>query len=270
MYVDKLSNTQIKNLDLLLNEFVKAGITNKNFLTAIASLVHKESGIMPQSEVDYSNTANSWIRQVFRGYQSIQNLTDDQLTKLKKNPEAFFNLLYGGRYGNSPTEGYKYRGRGYNGHTFKSQYIALSKKFGIDYVNNPDLLNLPENAAKGTLWYFTDNNRFFKPNEVIDLNDALKKVYRHNAGWGTGNPTTAQKGFKLMVNSAPEFEQYVDSFLKKNSGNIQDQQPGDLETIYVQAGQDPRKKLFQQLLLLLLLGGALWYVNKKRKQTSNR
>jgi len=264
-FVDKLSNQQINNLNLLLDTFINAGINNPNFLTAISTLVYKESGIIPQSEKDYSTTANSRIRAVFSSYPAITKMSDTDLTKLKKNPEAFFNLLYGGRYGNSPTEGYKYRGRGYNGHTFKKSYIDLSNKFGIDYVNNPDLINKPENAARGTLWYFTDNNKYFKPNEVTDLTDALKKVYRHNAGWGSGYPTTSRAGYKLMLDSSPEFNGYVLEYLKKKSVPSVESEP---QNIVVDVPKETiSKKIFQPLLLLVLLGGLYFFVNKRQKQT---
>ena len=278
-YVDKLSNQQIKNLNLLLDTFIDAGITNSDFLTALSSMVYKESGIIPQNEImNYSKERLPEVWGVFSKTGSVVPKGSGKFNynalavKYAGKPEALANYVYGVQpygmrttkyaYGNTaPGDGWKYRGRGYNGHTFKNQYKLLSDKFGVDFVKNPDLINDPKYAPKGTLWYFTDNNRFFKPNEVTDLQDALKKVYRHNAGWGNGYPVSAS-GYLLMKKTAPEFQQYVNEYLKKKVSPT-----GDIEPITINVPVEKPNKLLIPILLLITLGGLYVYVNKKRKRT---
>jgi predicted chitinase len=61
--------------------------------------------------------------------QGLSNLSEAELTKLKSNDEAFFNAVYGlAKYGQTANEGYKYRGRGLNQITFKSE---TTKKLAI-------------------------------------------------------------------------------------------------------------------------------------------
>jgi putative chitinase len=82
-------------------------------------------------------------------------MPDDELTALKADPVKFFDYVYGDKnpafkgYGNDqPGDGYKYRGRGFIGITFKTNYKKYGEKLGIDLVGNPDLANDPKIAAK--------------------------------------------------------------------------------------------------------------------------
>ena len=128
-------------------------------------------------------------------------MSDAQIDQIKKDDEAFYNLVYGGRYGNSPNEGYKYRGRGFNGITFKGIYQNMQKlidKLGkldrkVDIVANPDVLNEIDVAAEAAVLYFIDrssNPAMFQKYGVKDINGfkdqetALKAMVNANAGWG--------------------------------------------------------------------------------------
>ena len=72
-------------------------------------------------------------------------------------------MVYGKKYGNdSPGDGYKYRGRGFNQITFKGSYkknqdlINKENKLGrtVDLINNPDQLNDVQVAAEAAILFF--------------------------------------------------------------------------------------------------------------------
>jgi predicted chitinase len=161
------------------------GITNPYTQVGILSCIAKESGFIPQSELSYSTTENNIIKQKFG--TRISSYSDKQLTELKKDDEKFFDAIYN-QYKKDPTtnkqkfpkeeqytretgnnnegDGYTYRGRGYNGITFKSLYKQYGDLIGEDLVTNPDLLNDPEIAAKVALAFFKKGN---KNNDLSDL-----------------------------------------------------------------------------------------------------
>lgn len=246
---DRLTAKQKEAVSYIYQECIKAGITNLDMIAGLVAVANKETGLIPVSERPYTNSSNSYIKSIFtaKGYPKLHALTDQQLTDLKKNPEKFFNFLYDNKNGNGVNEGYKYRGRGFNQITFKGNYKGISDKFGVDYLSNPELINEPLGAGRGLIWYFTDNNRFFKPNEVTDVQDAVKKIYRHNAGWGNGWPTASRKGYTQMVSEAPQFREYLEKLSKQPINN--------------------KKTNLPKFLLwgLLILGGYIVYKNLNKQ-----
>jgi putative chitinase len=204
----------VNNKDIVINELKEAGITNKYSIAAILAIIDKESGFKPQSEQSYSNTSNDRIRSIF-GITKL--MTDLDLTILKKDPVKFFNYVYGTRYGNSPTEGYLYRGRGFNQLTFKSNYKKYGDLLKIDLVNNPDLANDPKVAAKIVAAYFKDqfkNNagivlKRYKAKSINDFRsskNAVNAFYNANAGFGKDTSNITTPGKTKALNK-------VDSFL---------------------------------------------------------
>jgi predicted chitinase len=194
-----VSGDQGKNAQAIINSMNKHGITNPYTQRAILGVIGKETGFAPRNETSYSNTAASRIRGIFGS--RVGSMTDAQIDQLKKNDEAFYNKVYGGRYGNSATEGYKYRGRGFNGITFKALYQKMQdliNKIGkldrkVDIVANPDVLNDIDVAAEAAVLYFIDrasDPAMYKKYGVKDLNlfndqeTALKAMVNANAGWG--------------------------------------------------------------------------------------
>jgi len=137
-----------QNQQLLLQAMNEQGVTDTKTRAAMAATAEGESGFKLQSEISYENTSNQGIRKSFGAGSVFGKMSDDQLTKVKKDPVQFFDIVYGGRYGNtSPGDGYKYRGRGFIGITFKDNYAKYGKLLGIDLVGNPDLANDPKIAA---------------------------------------------------------------------------------------------------------------------------
>lgn len=189
----KYSGQAAQNIDLLVNELTASGVTNKYAMIGILSTIGKESGFLPRNEVSYANTNNRRIRKIFGS--RVKDLTDDQLTELKKNPIKFWDRVYGSddptgrsqKMGNSqPGDGAKYLGRGFNGITFKSGYEKYGKLLGIDLVANPDRLNEPAIAAKAAVAYFLGGLKKLNidPNSFTNKSDAIKKFVQLNAGMG--------------------------------------------------------------------------------------
>ena len=67
----------------------KSGITDPLTQIGILSVISKESGFKPKSEVSYANTSNSRIKNIFGS--RVANYSDSELDSLKRNPEKFSN-----------------------------------------------------------------------------------------------------------------------------------------------------------------------------------
>jgi predicted chitinase len=201
------------NKDIVINALKDSGITNQYSIAAILAIIDKESGFKPQTEITYANTDNARIRTIFT--ERTASLSDAQINNLKKDPVTFFNFVYGGKFGNSVTEGFSYRGRGFNQLTGKDNYAYYSKVLDLNLVNNPDLVNDPKVAAKIVAAYFNSafkNNKTllakrYKANNINDFKDttnAVNAFYNINAGLkkDTSKATTEGKTKALKkVNS---------------------------------------------------------------------
>ena len=218
-YKDTLSADQLSNIYTIVDEMQKAGIDNVHTQAAILAVVSKESAFYPQSETSYRNTSNERIRKYFG---SRVPAGDVELTALKQNDVQFFDRVYGGRYGNSANEGYKYRGRGFNQLTFKGNYASIAQRIGVDIVSNPDLVNRIDVAAKVLIDYFL---REFKKqniniNSFSDTATALKRVFEANRGFAKGsidNVADVTGGYAKALSRISDFDIIVDSSKKKNN-----------------------------------------------------
>lgn len=190
----------------IVDALKKYGIVNPLVHQAILGVISKESGFnIARSEVPYNSTPNARIRKIFGA--RVKDLSDDELTSLKKNTTKFWDRVYGSddptgmsqKYGNdSPGDGAKYLGRGLNGLTFKSnykKYTDLLRKNGVnaDLVANPELLEKPDIAAEVNALYFLEGLASREsekkygnqnPNDFKDLSTAVKAATNANAGWG--------------------------------------------------------------------------------------
>ena len=212
-YFSTLTSEQRGNIFTLVSEMDKAGITDKDAKVAILAVVSKESNFVPKSEVSYKNTSNARIRDIFG---SRVPADDVALNALKANDEAFFNKVYGGRYGNAANEGYKYRGRGYNQLTFKGNYSSIKNRIGVDIVSNPDAVNKPDVASKVVIDYFL---REFEK-KGLDINntggstEAFNLIFQANRGWGKTGPDTTG-GYDKALSRLDGFQQFVEASSKK-------------------------------------------------------
>lgn len=135
--------------DKLVAELRANGITSDTALANVLAQVAAESNFKPQSE--NLNFSAERLREIFPNrFPTLE----DARRVTSKGPEAVGNAIYGDRMGNNG-EGFKYRGRGLIQLTGKQNYAAASKALGIDFVNNPDLANDPDNAVRLASWYVT-------------------------------------------------------------------------------------------------------------------
>ena len=187
-----------QNMKELEKSMDRNGITNEFARKAVLGVISKESS-KAGSETSYFSTPLTRIREVFK--DRLTKYSDQeiegwrQLGKLEFD-HKFWEAVYGGMYGNTePGDGEKYRGRGFNGITFKGNYANLQKVYNktnqvlgsIDIVSNTELLEKPEVAAEFAILYFIDSfKRHGKdPNNYTDLDSAVTDYIRSNAGWGT-------------------------------------------------------------------------------------
>jgi predicted chitinase len=210
---------RISNIEKILADLIEKGITDPKMQAAILAVISKESGFTLGAEMDYTNTSPGRIRKIFSKFSKS---SDEEINRIKKSPTEFFNKIYGGKYGNSPTEGFKYRGRGFNGLTFKSAYDSISKKIGMDLVNDPDKLNDPDVASKALAAYYEDA---FKtgaklgkiqaicgspdPNNCKTLEQAAKIAYLATAGWNASLSAIGGEGFKRVMDRIYGFYKMV-------------------------------------------------------------
>jgi len=75
------------------------------------------------------------------------------------NPQRLANRAYGGRYGNggeASGDGWRYRGRGLIGITFRDGYRVAGMAMGLPLIEQPELLEQPEYAAFSAAWFWWD------------------------------------------------------------------------------------------------------------------
>ncbi|NDC96038.1 hypothetical protein EB077_12090, partial [bacterium] len=167
-----------KNEILVYCRLKTDGFTESS-IAAVMGVVGGESAFQYLVEFSYLTTDNSALRNIFSAFSGQ---SDAYINQCKQSDYTFFNCVYGGQGGNSTTEGYKYRGRGFNGITFKGNYesiqrgISLQYDTNVDLVNNPELLERPDIAAKALSYYF----RMVKG--INDFETAFQEAYRQNAG----------------------------------------------------------------------------------------
>ena len=94
----KVTKYPVQNVRAVEAAMDKHGITNKFMRIAILSVIAKESGMVPKNEKGYQGTSNSRIRHIFG--KRVSNMADSAISALKSNAQAFFDKMYGGKYGN--------------------------------------------------------------------------------------------------------------------------------------------------------------------------
>lgn len=195
-----LSTAQIKVADSIRTSLKKYGINNPTLQNAIIMVVWKESGMVPKNEICYSRKDGvAKVRRIFGA--RLNKYSDTEVLSLLDNCVKFFDAVYGKDakwYFKFDTkndlvgDGYKYRGRGFNGITFKTAYEKYGKSIGIDLVKNPDLLNDPKIAGECLALFYRNAlldqkdyvaKTYGDPNKIKDIDKALLLAFQVNSGW---------------------------------------------------------------------------------------
>jgi predicted chitinase len=183
--IAKLPQDVSTNLSTIAASLKERGITDENYIKGALGNVLRESGGVARTEQSYANTSNERIRGIFG---STRNLGDQQLNSLKANPEQFFNYVYGSgqkakTLGNvEPSDGFKFRGRGYIQLTGRDNYSRASKAIFNDdrLVRDPDLVNNPQVAALVTAWWF-DKDRVSTAQKIFGAGVDVNKLTAEQA-----------------------------------------------------------------------------------------
>lgn len=180
----------------MISAMAEAGITDPKSQAALMANVDHETGGFKRFDENLNYSAER-LQKVFPKYYS--NAADARADA--GNAEAIANRVYGGRMGNTdPGDGFKFRGRGMIQLTGRNQYEAMSKKVGLDLVNNPDLAADPKVAAKIAAEYWKSSGAD-QAARAGDFTGARKKV---NGGTNGLEDTLAKTEAYLQMAKAGE------------------------------------------------------------------
>jgi putative chitinase len=162
--------------------FAKYGITTPLRIAHFMAQIQHESNFKAIGEnLSYSKDG---LLRTFGKYFTENIEAEPQkahANQYARQPMMIANRVYANRMGNGNEqsgEGWKYRGRGFIQVTGKSNYIELSRKTGIDFVNNPDLLLTEANALISALWFWNSRNL----NALSDKDDVRGITQSINGG----------------------------------------------------------------------------------------
>jgi predicted chitinase len=188
----KYSGAKATNIQALINEMNRQGVKNPYTQVAILAVIGKESGFIPQNEImNYSKERLPEVWGVFSktGKRVAEGQGkynwNDLAAQYEHQPEKLANFVYGGQFHNNRSgDGWKYRGRGFNGITFKSGYEKYSSVTGIDLVSNPDRLNDINVAAEVAVKFLINGIKSLgiDPASFTNQQDATYYATKANAG----------------------------------------------------------------------------------------
>jgi len=160
--------------------FDKYGVDTKLRICHFMAQITAESGLKLVRESLY--------------YKTAKGLSDAFDTPFEKKSDSFVrgfigdsiktaNYVYSNRMGNGNQDsgdGYKYRGGGYIQGTGKDFYSTLTKATGIDFVENPDLILIEENAIEAALcfWKIHGLNDFADKDNLDTISDIINIGHR--------------------------------------------------------------------------------------------
>jgi predicted chitinase len=171
---------------------VAGGIVSPKAQANVLAQIEAESGFVPKSEdMNYSPEGLVQLRPKLFSDDGTKkgkpnnlaiSLGYNKQTGKKADQEQIANLAYGSpgndRGNTQPGDGWKYRGRGLIQITGRGAYEAFKKHSGIDVVNNPDLMNTPEVAAKAVPWFLLKYKSYIikKPEDLEDISKVNRAI----------------------------------------------------------------------------------------------
>ena len=93
---------------------------------------------------------------------------------IRSGPEAIANRVYANRNGNGDEasgDGWRYKGRGFIGITGKANYRTIGADIGMDLVDNPELLETPNDAAEAAckFWGHFGCNTYADHDDIVGV-----------------------------------------------------------------------------------------------------
>lgn len=150
----------------------KYGISKAMTAHFFGNIDHESGGFrIVRENMNYSA---SRMLQVFPKY-----FTKETAAQHAHNPELIGNRVYGGRMGNSPDEGYKFRGRGFLQTTGKNNYTRLGNYLGVDLISDPDRV-ATDYPLESAVFFFQSNKLFDLVDDISEL--SIQKVRRRVNG----------------------------------------------------------------------------------------
>lgn len=239
--IKKFNATQLANLEAIYKVMKSSKITNPMAQAGILAVGAKESGLTIVVEYDWvdndlpSIKKFNFIKPVSNVQYTIRSLSDKKLEKLKKDPKQWWDFIYGGQGGNSTrsqlfpvvddylerSEGFKYKGRGFNQITFRGNYEVFGKQAGVDIVTNPDKMLSLDYAPKIYVAYYEYIYKYTGVlakwgvkdiNQVTNLEDAVGVAFHATAGAGNskeGVKTAVPEGWKRANLYVSEFYEWI-------------------------------------------------------------
>ncbi len=137
--------------------------TNVRVAAFMAQALH-ESGHLERMEEDLHYRSAERVAKLFR--RGFDTNRDGQISAAEieaaqpyvMQPERLANRAYAGWGGNGPEasgDGWRFRGRGAFQLTFRHNYTAAARALGRPYVEQPELVAQPSDAALTAAWYWT-------------------------------------------------------------------------------------------------------------------
>ncbi len=169
----------------------------------MAQLDH-ESGLKPKRESLYFTLIDG-LRNTF--HTPFENKTDSFVRSFLRNSEHCANYVYANRGGNrnqSSGDGFRFRGGGLLQNTFRDGYKWLSDKTGIDFINNPDLILIEENAMLAACLFWKENglNKYADLDDLDGVSDTInkgRKTYKIGDSNGYSHRVECFKKWKLIL-----------------------------------------------------------------------
>ena len=150
----------------------KYGISKAMTAHFFGNIDHESGGFrIVRENMNYSA---SRLLQVFPKY-----FAKETASQYANKPELIGNKVYGGRMGNAPDEGYKFRGKGFLQTTGKNNYTRLGNYLGVDLISAPDRV-ASDYPLESAIFFFTDNKLWSLVNDVSEL--SIQKVRRRVNG----------------------------------------------------------------------------------------
>lgn len=169
-----LSQSQVQNIELLLNEGQARGLPLRHLAFGLATARHEVGPAMkPVSE-----NLNYKAAQIRKTWPS-RFATVAAAAPYAGNPQKLANKVYANRMGNGPEasgDGWRYRGRGYPQTTGEENYGKFSAVVGVDLVKDPDRAMEPRIAA--TIMYVGMTRGLFTGKKLSDYLDGPTPNYR--------------------------------------------------------------------------------------------